>query len=98
MNEDLIVVTTDQLSNLIFDNVVKALEQLKENEKATKKQTPKKVLLTRKETAKLLGVCLATIDNWTRQGKLQKHRNGNAVRYHRDEVIASFDTLQRYQR
>jgi hypothetical protein len=41
---------------------------------------------------------LATLDNWTREGKIQKYRNDNAVRFNKKEVLASFSSLIKYRR
>lgn len=55
-------------------------------------------LLTRRQTAQLLGVSLASLDNWTATGRLRKHRIGAAVRFKKAEVLAALDNLQRFQR
>lgn len=55
-------------------------------------------LLTRRQTAQLLGVSLASLDNWTASGRLRKHRIGVAVRFKKAEVLAALDNLQRFQR
>jgi len=55
-------------------------------------------LLTRRQTAELLGVALATIDNWTKEGRLLKYRIGPVVRFQKSEVLAALTSLQRFQR
>lgn len=47
-------------------------------------------LLTRKEAAALVGVCLATIDNKVNAGVLPKYTTGGIVRFKRQEVIDAF--------
>lgn len=42
--------------------------------------------LSRKEVAEYLGVCLATVDNYSRLGVLEKRFVGSVPRFHRDEV------------
>jgi excisionase family DNA binding protein len=56
--------------------------------------------LTRKQAAKMLSVSLGTLDAWTREGRLTKHRAGAVVRYRKDELVANFKSLRegRYQR
>lgn len=55
-------------------------------------------LLTRRQTAALLGVAVASIDNWANAGRLRKHRIAGAVRFRKSELLAAFDNLQRFQR
>lgn len=56
-------------------------------------------LLTRKQVAEMLDIkSLATIDNWAKQGRLTRHRNGHIVRYKKSEVIKAFESLQKFQR
>lgn len=55
-------------------------------------------LLTRRQTAKLLGVSLASLDNWTTSGRLRKHRIGAAVRFKKAEVLNALSGLQKFQR
>ena len=96
MEKSIVVVHIDELKELISSSVAEQLEkQKKETLIADEKEN---ILLTRKETAKLLGVCVATLDNWTREGKLTKYRNGNTVRYSKKEVLNSFSNLKKYLR
>lgn len=55
-------------------------------------------LLSRRQTAELLGVSIASLDNWTNSGRLRKHRIGAAVRFKKAEVLAALNNLQRFQR
>ncbi len=57
------------------------------------KKTTKVQLLTRKEVAELLKCSLATIHNWTVNGKLQKYGIGNKVFYKYNEVISALIPL-----
>ena len=43
-------------------------------------------LLSKKQAAKLLGVCSSTIDNHARAGNLTRKYIGKSVRFSRDEV------------
>lgn len=45
-------------------------------------------LLTKKEAASLLKVTTITIDNFARQGRLNRHYVGKSVRFMRSEVMA----------
>jgi excisionase family DNA binding protein len=42
--------------------------------------------LTRKEAAKILGVSLPTLHEWTKSGKVPGHRIGTRVRYKKSEI------------
>lgn len=55
-------------------------------------------LLSRHQTAELLGVSLATLDNWAATGRLKKHRIGATVRFRKTELLNALDSLQRFQR
>ena len=50
--------------------------------------------ISRKDTAKFLGVSLPTIDQWTRSGKLTGYRIGSRVRYKRIEVEQSLSAIK----
>lgn len=56
-------------------------------------QAPKVKLLTRKETAKLLGISLPTLSEYTKQGKLTSYIIGSSIRYKEAEVIADLKRL-----
>jgi excisionase family DNA binding protein len=55
--------------------------------------TPKANLLTRKQTAKLLGISLPTLSDYTNKGKLRSYRLGGSIRYKESEVLASLEIL-----
>lgn len=51
-------------------------------------------LLTRKEAAKILGVSLPTILEWTKQGKVKGYRIGSRVRYKKFEIESSLTLIK----
>jgi excisionase family DNA binding protein len=55
---------------------------------------PEKELLTRKEVAKLYGVSLPTILDWTKTGKLIGYRIASRVRYKRSEIEKSLSQIK----
>lgn len=55
-------------------------------------------LLTRAQASKMLGVSLATIDNWSKTGRITKYHIGSTSRFKKEELIASLENLQRFQR
>lgn len=97
MNNPLVVIHLEDLKGIIAQSIAQELEKF-QTPKEEQTKVDANLLITRKEAAKLLNVCLATLDNWTREGKLTKYRNGNTVRYKKSEVLASFSTLIKYRR
>jgi excisionase family DNA binding protein len=59
-------------------------------------QTPKPEtqLLSRKEAARLLGVSLPTILEWTKTGKITGYRISSRVRYKRSEIESSLSQIK----
>jgi excisionase family DNA binding protein len=51
--------------------------------------TSNEEFLTRKQTAKVLGISLPTLLQWTKTGKITGHRIGSRVRYKRSEIDSS---------
>lgn len=44
--------------------------------------------VTKREAARLISVCVSTIDNAARAGKIKRHYVGKSVRFLRSEVLA----------
>ena len=69
-----------------------------EVQKAIDILTPKKnndpELLTRKETAKILGISLVTLWNWTSNGILPGKRIGTRIRYEKQLVYNSLKNIE----
>jgi excisionase family DNA binding protein len=82
-------VNLDQLKAEISEAVNLAVNPLKAN------NPPKAelVLLTRKEAAKLLGVSLPTLLEWTKKGKVQGYRIASRVRYKRNEIESALQKI-----
>lgn len=51
-------------------------------------------LLTRKETAKILGVSLVTLNEWQKTGKVPAYRINTRIRYKSAEVLNCLSLLQ----
>jgi excisionase family DNA binding protein len=51
-------------------------------------------LLTRKEAAKLLGVSLVTLNQWTRDGRVKGYHISSRVRYKREELENSLTRIK----
>ena len=83
----LISIPESTIRNIVEQAVRKALS---ESPCDPTPSTEGKQLLTRKEAAKLVGVCLATIDNKVKSGVLKKYRTGGVVRFLHQEVLNAF--------
>jgi excisionase family DNA binding protein len=49
---------------------------------------------TRKQTAKLLGISLVTLNEWQRTGLVPAYRINTRVRYKREDVLNSLSKIQ----
>jgi hypothetical protein len=86
-----IVLPADQIFQMIDTIITKRLSQKHEEDLQNKE-------LSKKETAKLLKVSEATIDNWSDEGILTKHHRGRICYFIYSEVIQSKTALKKYQR
>jgi len=55
-------------------------------------------LITRKETAKVLGISLVTLNVYTKRGLIPGYRIGSSIRYKKKEVIESLLKVNKYER
>lgn len=55
---------------------------------------PETVLITRKEAAKILGVSLPTLLDWTKTGRVTGYRIATRVRYKRAELETSLTQIK----
>jgi excisionase family DNA binding protein len=60
----------------------------------TTAQEPAPELITRKETALILGISLPTLNDWTKNGTIPAQRIGTRVRYNRANVYASLKDIE----
>lgn len=89
--ETMVLISTEQLKTEINEAVKAALKNLipsKEN------NTPDVVLLSRKETAKLLGISLPTLNEWSKTGQVTPYRIGASIRYKKAEVEQSLNKIK----
>jgi excisionase family DNA binding protein len=70
---------TTALTEAVYNRVAPLLQSINKPE-------PETQLLTRKEAAKLLGVSLPTILDWTKSGKITGYRISSRIRYKRHEL------------
>ena len=60
-------------------------------------QNPDKdILLTRQQTADLLGVSLVSLWDWTRKDIIPAFRIGNKVRYKKTDVLESLQKMNKF--
>ena len=87
---DMIFLSPEQLKILLDERLIKAFQQF-----LRIKDTPKEnTLLTRKDTAKLLGISLPTLNEWTKAGELTSYRIGSSIRYKHHEVIQALSKIK----
>lgn len=96
MVQSLALLPVDELKNLLSEVVRAELSNLLPAPAEPFSEYPE--LLTRRQTAALLGVSLATLDSWANEGRLRKHRIGAAVRFRKSEVLNALSALQKFQR
>lgn len=61
-------------------------------------QNPDKdILLTRQQTADLLGVSLVSLWDWTRKDIIPAFRIGNKVRYKKTDVLESLQQMNQFK-
>jgi len=55
-------------------------------------------LLTREETANILGISLPTLNEYSKKGIIPAYRIGSRVRYKKSEILNSLESFQKYGR
>lgn len=88
------------LSGITFDELKESFQTIVQNEVQkivsglTTAPEPSPELITRKETAVILGISLPTLNLWTKNGTLPAQRIGTRVRYNRANVYASLKDVE----
>ena len=82
----------DELKEM-FSQVVK--EELDHHSR--KEPEIKTELISRKETAKILGISLTTLNDFTKRGLIPCHRISTRVRYKKDEVFDSLVSVNSFK-
>lgn len=97
-------VATLPQQQIIFTGI--SFEQLQDSIRATVKNEVDRIignlptpttapeLITRKETAQILGISLPTLNDWTKTGIIPAQRIGTRVRYKRADVYASLKDVE----
>ena len=81
--------TVEQLKEIIVETCKQAFAVKEQIKQLTAKPVIKDQFLTRKETAAMLHVSLPTLNQWTKEGKLESYRLGTRILYKREEVTES---------
>jgi excisionase family DNA binding protein len=88
--ENIIVTTPPELQGMIDAALRKFFS---ENPVNSQKPQPEIEYITRKETAKILGVSLPTLNEWTKKGIITGYRISSRVRYNKDEILSSLHKI-----
>jgi excisionase family DNA binding protein len=78
----------------VFDEIRKLQHLLEEHFKTTTPYLQHPEFLSRKEAAKLLGVSLPTLSEWTKTGLVKGYRIASRIRYVRAEIENSMKAIR----
>jgi excisionase family DNA binding protein len=83
-------ISLDELVTVISETVKKEVES------APSFRTPEtpSEYITRKETARLLGISLPTLNDWSKRGVIPSYRIESRVRYKKNEVLESLKKVR----
>ena len=88
--QELIVITPEQLRTVISETVKNEFTRhLQALSTAEPTPEPNNELVTRKQAARLLGVSLPTLNEWSKSGVITGYRINTRVRYKRGELEKS---------
>lgn len=85
------------LSSISLQDFEKTIRQIVASELQKHEVKPEKIpvdFITRQEASKILGVSLPTLADWSKQGIIKSYRISTRVRYRRDEIEASLQTVK----
>lgn len=83
-------------ANDFKNEIVEAVTAKMKGFAETAQNPDQNVLLTRHETASLLGISLVTLWQWTRTDIVPAYRIGNKVRYKKSEIIESLQKMNKF--
>jgi excisionase family DNA binding protein len=83
----------------LYSNVDRIVKSAIQSEIQGLKQPVQPVeLLSRFEAAKLLGISLPTLNNYSQDGRLQSYKIGSRIRYKREEVLSALQKTKKFKR
>jgi hypothetical protein len=88
--QEIIVVSTQQLSQIIEDAVCKAISKYENKDKTT---SPEIEYLTPEEVAKRLNISLVTLWTYDKKGITKPLRMGNLKRYRKGDLESIFESI-----
>lgn len=80
----------NELKTVISETVKKEFETINNSQKPESDND----YLSRKETCKILGISLPTLNDYTKRGLVPSYRIGARVRYKKEEVLKSLSYRQ----
>lgn len=83
-------ISIDELATVIQMTVQKEFEKINNS----KTPQPENEYLTRKETCRILGVSLPTLNDYSKRGLIPSYRIGTRIRYKKEEVLNSLNQRQ----
>lgn len=93
----IIITTPEELSALLDERLRLALKQFTQPIPDNVPGEAGQSYISKQTAAKLIGCCIATLDNARRAGKIKAHKigGGKSVRFDRNEVLALLETKPR---
>ena len=88
MSESINNLSPSTLANLIADNLRESKDLLRKGQETNLYE---KEILTRKEVASLLSICLVTIHEWVKIGLLKPYKLGNRTFFKRSEIMEALN-------
>lgn len=79
--------TPDELRYLFADTVEHLIKGMAKNQ-LTAQHADAPPYVSKREAARLTGLCVSSIDNAARRGQLKRHYAGKAVRFEREQVLS----------
>lgn len=83
-------ITIGELTTVISETVSNEVNRIL----SLQKQPQQPEYFTRKETAKLLGISLVTLNSWQKNGLVPAYRINTRVRFKKEDVFKSLSKIQ----
>ena len=91
-NQILLSISLGEFETLQKNWIKDVLTEINNGETSGKSDIPE--LLTRKQTAKYLGISLVSLYHWTKEGKLQSYKISGRIRYKRNEILKAIQEVK----